>query len=72
MKKWRKLTDKEIQAELQQIALEQEMLSGGSYSVPTERSDESDDSFSDNTDDDSIDDNTDDSKFEQPSIIESE
>ena len=67
MKKWRKLTDKEVQAELQQIALEQEMLNGGLYSVPTERSD---DSFSDEQDD-GLDD-TDNTKLEQPSIVESE
>ena len=67
MKKWRKLTDKEVQAELQQIALEQEMLNGGSYSVPTERSD---DSFGDEQDDEL--DDTDNAKLEQPSIVESE
>lgn len=38
MKKWRKLTDKEVQAELEQIALEQEMLSGNSFGrVPMDR-----------------------------------
>lgn len=31
MKKWRKLTDKEVMSELEQIALEQEMLSGNSF-----------------------------------------
>ena len=67
MKKWRKLTDKEVQAELQQIALEQEMLNGGSYSIPTERSD---DSFGDEQDNEL--DDTDDTKLEQPSIVESE
>ena len=42
MKKWRKLTDKEVMSELQQIALEQEMLSGNSYGniPPMERDDQ--------------------------------
>lgn len=42
MKKWRKLTDKEVTSELEQIALEQEMLSGNSFGnlPPMDRADE--------------------------------
>ena len=42
MKKWRKLTDKEVMSELEQIALEQEMLSGNSFGnlPPMDRADE--------------------------------
>lgn len=60
MKKWRKLTDKEVMSELQQIALEQEMLSGNSYGniPPMER------------DDQVVDDITDDSKLDEPDIVE--
>ena len=60
MKKWRKLTDKEVMSELQQIALEQEMLSGSSYGniPPMER------------DDQSLDDEGDDSKLDEPDVVE--
>ena len=60
MKKWRKLTDKEVMSELQQIALEQEMLSGNSYgNIPTmER------------DDQSLDGEDDDSKLDEPDVVE--
>ena len=59
MKKWRKLTDKEVMSELQQIALEQEMLSGNSYGnvPPMERDDQS--LYED-----------DDSKLDEPDIVE--
>lgn len=61
MKKWRKLTDKEIQAELEQIALEQEMLSGNSFgNIPIDRNDKLDEKVKDS------------SKLEQPSVVESE
>lgn len=60
MKKWRKLTDKEVMSELQQIALEQEMLSGNSYGniPPMER------------DDQPLDGEDDDSKLDEPDVVE--
>ena len=62
MKKWRKLTDKEVMSELQQIALEQEMLSGNSFGniSSMERADH------DQIDDD----NNDDSKLEEPDMVD--
>ena len=60
MKKWIKLTDKEVMSELQQIALEQEMLSGNSYGniPPMER------------DDQQLDGEDDDSKLDEPDVVE--
>ena len=60
MKKWRKLTDKEVMSELQQIALEQEMLSGNSYGniPPMERDDQQLDGEDDN------------GKLDEPDVVE--
>lgn len=47
MKKWRKLTDKEIESELRQIAYESELLSGNSFGF--DESDKSDDDVEDDS-----------------------
>ena len=63
MKKWRKLTDEEVQAELEQIALEQEMLNGNSSGyIPTDRVTSTDGDVN----------GIDDSKLEQPDVVDSE
>lgn len=58
MKKWRKLTDKEVMSELEQIALEQEMLSGNSFGNLLQN-DKADEQLDDDT-----------SKLEEPDKVE--
>lgn len=58
MKKWRRLTDEEVMSELEQIALEQEMLNGNSYGyIPSEKAESTDDTKVE-------------SKLEEPDVVE--